>query len=618
MSSRIVFAFATGVALIANLSIATAELPAEQRSIRSDSPLRVETKAEAIVKSPIDQLGWDLTYQRVFEDAKLPKHDVLVSTLTMQGDASPMDVFSYGRGEPIEESVLIDSIAFWYFGYRMQTWLVKSASGAYAYAYAKKGPKGEEEPLPKESFDLLIDRLQSWPQSTPNPDLIAKYQKSGTSTGGYAGVVSVFRGGKARQFLLTFDDLMVMDSANGSLTNEPGPFNKLMAAAFASKTPAELSRRLNDEAVAGSWFAAARDPASDSSMLAGLTKQEANRIGRDGRSLLMVAAESGNVAAVTTLIKQGAEVNARAKITSGPYTALGMAARAGQKKIVEELLRLGAAVSDEQTGYRAYSEPLFEAASAGHRDVAQVLIDHGADPKGRNHNDYTLLGYLFFGGHPPAIEMVEFVLSQGVDINSANTFGQTALMQAVELTDRSLDIVTLLVNRGANINAVGRNGDSVMKIAQRKTSDSQRILGLLQEKGAQLTPQEHTATTPPSVSKLTTKPVAIHDVGSDTLDRDIATASQQHMVVAVFCATWAEPCTKYRKTVEQRSLPADARLVWVAVSENAEAAVAPYRVTGFPHTAVVWQGKVLAEQMGNIKAPEFDSLVESARRRLKE
>lgn len=569
--------------------------------------------AGAARPSSVAQLGWDLTYRKVFADAKLSKHDVLVGALG-QGDTAKMPVFSRWQNKPIDAAILIDSVAFWYFGYRLQTWLVKSSSGSIAYSYDEKGKNLDEKPLRDASFDLLIDRLESWPQSSSNQEIVAKYREKGTITGGYVGVVSLFRNGKVRQFLVTFEDLVVVDVAKGRLSDHPGPFAKLFEAALGSTTREELDRRLKAEAIAEKLFATAGDPAADAGVFDTLNQREANSVGRDGRSLLMVAAANGNVAALTKLAKQGADVNARAKIPSGPYTAIGVAARAGQKAAVAELLRLGALVTDDKAGYRPYSEALFEATYAGHREVAQLLIEHGADPKGRTHNDDTLLSYLFFGGHPPSVEIVDFVLSQGADINSADQFGETALHKAVKTTDLGFDVVALLVEKGANVNAATRKGETVLKVAEQRAADSQRIVALLQAKGAQLTPQAPAPASQPAA----TQPVAIQDVGSAALDKDIDAASKQQMVVAVFCATWAPPCKQYRKTIEQRPLPADARLVWVTAGENAEKVLAPYRIMGFPHTVVVWQGKLLADQMGALKPQEFDGLIETARQRLKE
>lgn len=385
------------------------------------------------------QLNWDLTYKNIFEDAKLSEHDSLTVAFG-RGDAPNMPIFGEWQGKSVDGAIFIDSLTFWNFGYRHQTWMVKGPSGVTAYSYFEKGSSLEEKPMQDASFDLLIERLMTWQQSDPNSTLVSKYRKSGVMTGGYVGVVSLFKSGNSRQFLLTFEDLMAIDAEAGRMSGEPGAFSKLLAAAAASTTREELERRLNAGAVADRLFAAAQDPSAEVSVFDGLTSQEANQVGRDGRTLLMVAATNGNVPVLRKLIERGANTNVRARIHAGPYTALGMAARGGHGAAVEELLRHGAVVTEDKTAYRPYSEPLFEAAHAGHLDIVRLLIEHGADPEGLTQNEDTLLSYLFFGGHLPSGEMVEFVLKQGVSIDSPNRFGETALMRAVETADRGFDV----------------------------------------------------------------------------------------------------------------------------------------------------------------------------------
>lgn len=574
--------------------------------------------AEAPAASLAQDLGWDLRYQQVFQAAQLKQHDSLVTAFG-RADASEMPIFTEWSGQIPQEAILIDTLAFWYFGYRQQSLMVRTAAGATAYSYFEKGGRVEQKSVNPASFDLLLNHLKVWPQSTPNPTLVAKYRESRVETAGYVGVVSLFDEGKSRQFLLTFEDLMALDAEKGRLTGDAGPFGKLLAAAAASTTEEDLQKRLNADARADQLFSAAENPASDPAPLDNLSKREANQIGRDGRTPLMVAAASGNVAAVSKLIKQGADIEQRAKVHSGPYTALGMAAHAGQKEAVQELLRNGAAVTQDNAGYRPYSEALFEAAHAGHLDIVRILVDQGADLKGIDHNNYTVLNYLFFGGHLPSRDMVELLLSMGVEIDRPNRFGATPLMNAVKTMDRGYDIVALLIERGANVNAVTENGWSVLKEATTRGDASQKIITLLQDKGAALYPQEKAVLATSGASSEPAEVMEIHDVGAEDLETAVQSVSPDELMIAIFCAEWAKPyCPQYRATVEAMSRVADARLVWVT-SRNGEgdaAVLAPYRVIGFPHTVVVFRGKVVADRHGALKPDQFDTLVQSARQRL--
>lgn len=177
----------------------------------------------------------------------------------------------------------------------------------------------------------------------------------------------------------------------------------------------------------------------------------------------------------------------------------------------------------------------------------------------------------------------------------------------------------LLIDRGAEVNAVANNGESVLKAAQRRADLSPRILALLQEKGAQLTPHKRNVATAGEADAQSGETFEIHPVGTGDLDLAVSAASQKNLVIAVFCAEWAQPyCSKYRTTVEKLPRVTGARLVWVTAGENDAAALAPYRVMGFPHTTVIWQGKVLGDQVGDLKPEQFDKLIQSARSRIRE
>lgn len=496
--------------------------------------------------------------------------------------------------------------------------MVKTAAGVTGHSYFEKGGVVNQDSVGPAAFDLLLKHLANWKQSEPSATLVAKYQASGLVTSGYVGVVTLFDEGKTKQFLLSFEDLMAIDVESARMSGDPGPFARLLAAAEASATEDELRNRLNAQAEREILVSAAQDSMSDADALDSLTRESANQLDRDGRSLLMVAAESGNVTAIAKLINLGAEIELQGKIHAGPYTALGMAARAGQKEAVQELLRHGARVTHDATSLRPYSEALFEAAHAGHIAIVQLLVEYGADPKGLNQNDYSVLNYLFFSGHPPSREVVELVLSFGADIDEPNRFGETPLMNAVEMGDAGHALIALLIERGANVNAVTPKGWSVLKAAQQKGEHSKKIVALLRENGAELSPQKKPLSAAINTDTRESERMIIHDVGTDDLSVQIGAASQSEIVIAVFCADWAKPCSQYRKIIEKIPRVSGARLVWVT-SRNGDAdapLLAPYRVMAFPHTVIVSRDKVASDRSGVLTPDEFDNMVQRARKRL--
>mmetsp|Transcript_49217 Transcript_49217/g.159517 ORF Transcript_49217/g.159517 Transcript_49217/m.159517 type:complete len:330 (+) Transcript_49217:55-1044(+) len=99
----------------------------------------------------------------------------------------------------------------------------------------------------------------------------------------------------------------------------------------------------------------------------------------DGATPLIVAARNGHAQVVERLIRHGAD--ARAAMKSG-WTALHCAAHHGaSRETVEKLVGAGAEVDAvDRRGRTA----LHEAASAGEAEVAEMLVDLGADPTRRS------------------------------------------------------------------------------------------------------------------------------------------------------------------------------------------------------------------------------------------
>jgi len=88
---------------------------------------------------------------------------------------------------------------------------------------------------------------------------------------------------------------------------------------------------------------------------------------------LIVAASTGNIPQVQSLIKQGANIETLAIDTWTPLTA---AASAGCFEVVEILLTAKADINAPDGGGNT---ALFWAAFHGHVEVVSLLLEHGAD-----------------------------------------------------------------------------------------------------------------------------------------------------------------------------------------------------------------------------------------------
>lgn len=128
------------------------------------------------------------------------------------------------------------------------------------------------------------------------------------------------------------------------------------------------------------------------------------------------------------LVEAGADVNA----ADGAFTPLIYATSMGQSSLVDFLLANGALVNQqiERTA-------LMFAAEGGHLEIAQKLIEAGANVNAA-HKNYTALQETIFRNNLP---MVQLLIAHGADVNFADTWRKALLWGTVPIT-------TVLVEHG--------------------------------------------------------------------------------------------------------------------------------------------------------------------------
>jgi len=232
-----------------------------------------------------------------------------------------------------------------------------------------------------------------------------------------------------------------------------------------------------------------------------------------GRSALAYAAVSGQLASAQLLISLGAK-----DYSDDPYhrTAVYWALRERNLKMTRILLESGAdpnllsAATDSDVSidfarlllkYKAdpnYAEtnglrPLHYAAYWERQDIAQLLLDAGADIDGVTTERTGLMcGPSYGKGDTPLMVAAEntrpaavrFLVDHGAKLNVRNEVGETALHLAVRVAiDRKegLDLVTLLIDHHADLNATDKEGQAPLDYTVR----SRRISGPLTVEPAQ-------------------------------------------------------------------------------------------------------------------------------------
>jgi ankyrin repeat protein len=163
---------------------------------------------------------------------------------------------------------------------------------------------------------------------------------------------------------------------------------------------------------------------------------------------LVAAAESGDMAAVRRLLREGHDVNA-----TGPdgATALHWAVRAEDAGVVAALIAAGAKVA---AANELGVTPAYVAASHGNAAVLRRLLDAGARIDTTDSTGDTLLMAAVRTG---ALDAATLLLDRGAAINATEPeLGHTALMWAVR--ENRPELVRLLLARGAAIEARTRVG----------------------------------------------------------------------------------------------------------------------------------------------------------------
>lgn len=173
-----------------------------------------------------------------------------------------------------------------------------------------------------------------------------------------------------------------------------------------------------------------------------------NSVNSDGNTPLELACRHGQEKIVSLLIQSGANVNFTPP--NALFTPLCSACEHAHEKIALLLINSGADVN--ATTRKDNNPPLHQALRNFEADtVAKALIEKGANIRATGIIDQTALHDACSGNH---YEIVEFLISKGLDVNATNCEGVTPLAAAIQ----NPKIITLLLNKGANPNLKNKWG----------------------------------------------------------------------------------------------------------------------------------------------------------------
>ncbi|XP_075238597.1 uncharacterized protein LOC142334457 [Lycorma delicatula] len=165
---------------------------------------------------------------------------------------------------------------------------------------------------------------------------------------------------------------------------------------------------------------------------------------------------------ISDIIHIGANVNAR---DGEGRTPLIFSIGAGcELDVIIKLLECGADVNFRDSCGRT---PLMHTHRSPHfKQIIKILIDRGADVNAYDENCNTLLMIVLqhiANAEVADIEVLNFLIAKGANVNACNISGKTPLMFAVDtFCSNNLEIVNVLIKHGANVTAVDIWGCNVL------------------------------------------------------------------------------------------------------------------------------------------------------------
>jgi ankyrin repeat protein len=150
-------------------------------------------------------------------------------------------------------------------------------------------------------------------------------------------------------------------------------------------------------------------------------------------------------AAAFLIVEHSQDVNARGFFAD--ETPLQVASRRGHADVAQLLLEHGA---DADTQDDKNCTSLVQASKDGHVEVVRLLLEHGADTEARDNDGWSPLDRASKEGH---VEVARVLLEHGADVNAKDENNWAPLHNA-----RGEEITRFLIKHGADANALDIKG----------------------------------------------------------------------------------------------------------------------------------------------------------------
>src|SRR6266849_5332770 len=184
------------------------------------------------------------------------------------------------------------------------------------------------------------------------------------------------------------------------------------------------------------------------------------------------------------VIERSQDVRSR-RITDGA-TPLHLATEGAHVDVAQMLIERGADLSAQN---KYGNTPLHLALQHGHVDVAQMLIERGADLSAQNGIGNTPLHLALQYGH---VDVAQMLIERGADVSAQNGNGNTPLHLALQYGH--MEVAQMLIERGADVSAQNGNGNTPLHRASQ--GGHMDVAQMLIERGADVSAQDENGDTP--------------------------------------------------------------------------------------------------------------------------
>ena len=191
---------------------------------------------------------------------------------------------------------------------------------------------------------------------------------------------------------------------------------------------------------------------------ASISRLDVNSKDSLGTTPLMLAAAKGKKQAVDFLLSKGADPSLRTLIGRN---LLHAAVEGGDVSIVETVLSLDIPVTVNSIDEHGHT-PLMIAANSNNLETLEFLLRNGADPFLKDEKGRNVL-HISVRHDDGCTDVIERLLSFGMDIDSRDDKGYTPLMDAVALAN--VQAVNYLLEKGADPTLTANNGWSLLHFA---------------------------------------------------------------------------------------------------------------------------------------------------------